>query len=75
MPPTKHLTDRPSPVEAVHNLYELQTVPERVRYFHACAGFPTKRTWIGAIKWGFFASWPDLTTKTGQQHFPEFEEI
>ena len=53
-PPTKLLPNRPSPTEAVHNVYELKTVPEKIRYFHVCAGFPTKHTWMKAIKKGFF---------------------
>ena len=73
-PPTESLPNRPPITEAVHNVYELQTVPERIRYFHVCAGFPTKRTWMKAIKGGFFASWPGLTEKAVNQHFPESEE-
>ena len=33
-PPTKHLPNRPSPTEAVHNVYGLQTIPEIIQYFH-----------------------------------------
>ena len=70
-PPTELLPNQPTIKEAVHNVYELQTVPERIRYFHACAGFPTKCTWMKVIKKGFFASWPGLTEKAVNQHFPE----
>ena len=73
-PPTELLPNRPPITEAVHNVYELQTVPERIRYFHACVSFPTKRTWMKAIKKGFFASWPGLTEKAVDQHFLESEE-
>jgi hypothetical protein len=37
-------------------------------------GFPTKPTWITAIKNKQFASWPGLTTKAVAKHFPELEE-
>ena len=41
VPLTDLLLDRPLPEEAVHNVYELQTVPEQVHYYyHACTGFP-----------------------------------
>ena len=45
-PPMELLPDRPSTREAVHNVYELKTKPEVIRYYHAAAGFLTKRTWI-----------------------------
>ena len=35
---------------AIHNVYELKTQPELVRYYHAAAGFPTKPLWLKAIK-------------------------
>jgi hypothetical protein len=45
-----------------------------IRYLHAAAGFPTKSTWLQAIKAGFYATWPMLTTKKVTKHFPESEE-
>ena len=41
---------------------------------HACAGFPTKRTWIKAIKKGNFIEWPILTVENVNKNFPESEE-
>jgi hypothetical protein len=49
-PPSEFLPERPPPNEAVANVYELKTQPELIRYYHAAAGFPTKPTWIAAIK-------------------------
>jgi hypothetical protein len=40
-PPTEYLPKRPPPTDAIHNIYELKTQPELVRYYHATAGFPT----------------------------------
>jgi len=31
-------------------VYELKPQPELVRYYHAAAGFPTKPSWLKAIK-------------------------
>ena len=59
--PTEFLPDRPPPDEAIHNVYELKTQPELVRYYHAAAGFPTKPSWLKAIKNKQYASWPGLT--------------
>ena len=72
--PSEFLPERPPPTEAVANVYELKTQPELVRYYHAAAGFPTKPTWIAAIKNRQFASWPGLTAKAAAKHFPESEE-
>jgi hypothetical protein len=49
-PPTNFLPDHTPVIEAIRNIYELKTQPELVRYLHACAGFPTKPSWIQAIK-------------------------
>ena len=55
-------------------MYELPSTKQVIRYLHACAGFPTKTTWIKAIRAGNFATWPHLTLKAVQQHFPESDE-
>jgi hypothetical protein len=55
------LPARPPPQEAVFNVYELKTQPELVRYLHASAGFPTKPTWLRAVRNRQYASWPGLT--------------
>ncbi len=73
-PPTEFLPQRPPPPEAVFNVYELKTQPELVRYHHAAAGFPTKPTWLKAIKNKQFASWPGLTAEAVTKHFPESDE-
>jgi hypothetical protein len=52
----------------------LKTQPELVRYLHAAAGYPTKPTWIEAIKNKQFASWPGLTVKAAAKNFPESKE-
>jgi hypothetical protein len=73
-PPTKFLPEQSPPTKAIHNVYELKMQPELIRYLHAAAGFPTKLTWIKAIKNKQFASWPGLTTKAVSKHYPESEE-
>jgi hypothetical protein len=55
-------------------VYELKTQPELVRYHHTSAGFPTKPTWLAAIKNKHFASWPGLTLDVARKHFPNSEE-
>jgi hypothetical protein len=72
--PTEFLPDRLPPTKAVHNVYELKTQPELVRYLHAAAGFPTKPKWIAAIKNKQYASWPGLTVKAVVKHFPKSDK-
>ena len=73
-PPTEFLPARPPPIGAIHNVYELKTQPELIRYYHAAAGFPTKPTWLIVIKNKQFASWPGLTGDIFNRHYPDTEE-
>jgi hypothetical protein len=73
-PPTEFLPERPPPTNAIHNIYELKTQPELLHYYHASAGFPTKPTWVKAIRNKQFASWPGLTVDAVKRHYPESEE-
>ena len=72
--PSELLPRRPPPIEAIANVFELKTQPELVRYYHAAAGFPTKPTWLAAIKNSQYASWTGLTHEGVRKHFPESEE-
>jgi hypothetical protein len=72
--PTEFLPGRTPIIEAINNVYELKTQPELVRYLHACAGLPTKPSWIKAIKNGQYSSWPGLTVNAVAKHFPKSEE-
>ena len=38
--------------QAINNVFDLPSVEQTIRYLHACIGFPTKRTWLKAIKKG-----------------------
>jgi hypothetical protein len=73
-PPAEFLPDRPPTEEAIHNVYELKTSPELIRYLHAAARFPTKPQWITAIKNKQYASWPGLSVDEVRRNFPESDE-
>jgi hypothetical protein len=49
-PPTEFLPQCPPQLDAIYNVCELKTQPELVRYHHAASRFPTKPTWLKAIK-------------------------
>jgi hypothetical protein len=73
-PPLEFLSARPTPTKAIHNLYELKTQPESVRYYHAAAGFPTKPMWLKAIKNKQFALWLGLTADVVNRHYPDSDK-
>lgn len=62
--------------ECVANAYDLPSTEALVKYLHAAAaaGFPTKSTWLKAIKSKYFATWPGLTEFAVRKYFPESEE-
>ena len=54
--------------------YKQQAVPALIRYLHACAGYPTKETWIKAINAGYYLTWPGLTAARVRRFLPKTEE-
>jgi hypothetical protein len=73
-PPTKFLPECPPPTDAIHNVYELKTQPELVRYYHAAVRFPTKLTWAKATRNKQFASWPGVTVDAFKRYYPDSEK-
>jgi hypothetical protein len=63
------------PDEFVNSVYELPNLEQVVAWYHAAAGYPTKTTWIKAIKAGFYTTWPQLTVKAVKKHYPETKEM
>ena len=64
----------PSPSEAINNVCELPSIEPAIRYLHHEAGFPTKATWLKAIRNGSYLSWPLVNIKNINKYFPESEE-
>ena len=60
--------------ESLNNVFDLPYMEQTIRYLHACAGFPTRRTWINAIKKGNYIGWPMLTVQNVNKYFPESTE-
>ena len=63
-----------SPTDTISNVYELTSMERAVRYLHGAAGFPTKATWIKAIRNGAYIPWPLINVKNVNKYFPESEE-
>ena len=58
------------------NVYELPSIEHTIRYLHASAGYPTKETWLKAIRQphSSYSTWPLVNVKNVNKHFPESEE-
>ena len=63
--------DRTSPSEAINNLYELPSIYPAISYFHGAAGFPTKVTWLKAIRNEIYLLWPLVNIKNFNKFFLE----
>ena len=73
--PQQILQEMPPPTrDVINNVYELKTKPELVRYYHAAAGFPTKPSWLAAIRNGHYRKWPGLDATIAAKYFPESHE-
>ena len=49
---------------------DLPSIGALVGFYHACAGFPGKHTWLKAIKAGNYDSLPGLTYTNAARYFP-----
>ena len=60
--------------DTIGNVYELPSIDQTIQYLHVAAGFPTKTTWLKAIRKGNYSTWPLVAVKNVTKHFPESEE-
>ena len=56
------------------NVHRIRSKEILVNYLHRAAGYPMKKTWLQAIKNGFFATWPGLTYELVQKFLPQDTE-
>jgi hypothetical protein len=60
--------------EYLNNVYELPSDEPTTWYLHGAAGFPTKASWLKAIRKENYLSWPLINVKNVAKCFPESEE-
>ncbi len=60
--------------EYLHNVYRLPSIEPTIWYFHGMAGFPTKATWLKAIRKRNYLSCPLINVKNVAKYFPESKE-
>ena len=61
-------------VNAANAIFDLPDNCQTLTYYHAAAGFPTKETFLSAVRAGNFATWPGLTMTLVSKYFPDLEE-
>ncbi len=61
--------------EYIHNMYELPSIELTIIYLHAVAGFPVEETWLKAVQWVNYNSWPLINITNVAGYFPESEEM
>ena len=73
-PPALSSSETAAPSHHSLSAYEQQSVPQLMRYLHACAGFPVTKTWLQAINKGYYITWPGLTPSRVRRYLPKSEE-
>jgi hypothetical protein len=64
--------DAPAPKQALaYSTIEHKTKADLVAFLHAACLSPATSTFLGAIKAGYFATWPGLTPELVTQHLPK----
>jgi hypothetical protein len=61
-------------VNEANAIFDLPNSRQTLLYFHAAAGFPTKESFLEAVRAGNYATWPGLTTTLIAKHFPDSDE-
>ena len=56
--------------KTAHNVHRIRSKEVLVDFLHRCAGYPMKKTWLAAIKKGFYATWPGLTAELVSKYLP-----
>ena len=54
--------------------YDLPSVPALIAFLQAATGYPTKPTWLNAVKQGAYHSWPGLTSQLAARYCPDTDE-
>ena len=64
----------PVPEHVANNVHRIRSKEVLVDFLHRAAGYPTKKTWLQAIRWGFYATWPGLTYELVSKFLPDDTE-
>ena len=57
-----------------NNVYELQSIAQRIKWIQAVCLYPVKSTWMKSIRSGNYVEWPLLTIYHIHRHYTETTE-
>ena len=60
--------------QAINTVFDLPPIEQTIRCLRASIGFPTKRTWLKAIKKENFVGWLLVTTENVIKHLSQSKE-
>ncbi len=63
-----------APLKIINVIFDLPSARKTFIWYHASAGFPTKATFIDAVRNGNYSTWPKLTVTLINRYFPESDE-
>jgi hypothetical protein len=63
-----------APLKTLNVIFDLPSAHETFLWYHTSTGFPTKETFIDAIRKGNHATWPKLTITLTNCYFPDLDE-
>jgi hypothetical protein len=61
--------------KTINVIFELPSARETFLWYHASTGFPTKATFIDAVRNGNYSTWPKLTVTLINCYFPDSDEM
>jgi len=71
-PPTTEA--QAAPHETINIIFDLPSARDTFLWYHASAGFPTKATFIDAVRNGNYSTWPKLPVTLINRYFPDSDE-
>ncbi len=63
-----------APPETLNVIFDLPSAAKTFLWYHASTGFPTKETFVDAIRKGNYATWPRMTVTLINCYFPDLDK-
>ena len=63
-----------APNKTLNVIFDLPSARETFLWYHASAGFPTKATFIDAVRNGNYSTWPKLTVTLINRYFSDSDK-
>ena len=57
--------------EQIDTVYTINNIKQQIEYLHACAGYPTKQSWLAAVLKGYYKTWPIINEQNISKYLVE----